>query len=60
MKARASEDEEYAERLGNYAVELQADAEEDREYLQAELDTTLEYHGAILEQFQLYKTSKRS
>jgi hypothetical protein len=53
LRARAIENENKAKKFENSAAELQASAEEDREYVQAELDTTLEYHGDVLAQFLL-------
>ena len=53
LTARANENEEYAARLEKCAAEIQANAEEDREYVQNELDHTLEYHGDVLKHFLL-------
>jgi hypothetical protein len=53
LKSHAKENEDNAKQFEDSAAELQANAEEDREYVQAELDTTLEYHSDVLEDFLL-------
>jgi hypothetical protein len=53
MKAAMKSSYDKALQFEKSAVELQANAEEDREYVQADLDTTLEHHGDVLEHFVL-------
>lgn len=53
MKAAMKSNYDKALQFEKSAVELQANAEEDREYVQAELDTTLEYNSDVLEHFVL-------
>jgi hypothetical protein len=53
MKAAMKSSYDKALQLEKSAVELQANAEKDREYVQAELDATLEHHSDVLEHFVL-------
>lgn len=53
MKAAMKSSYDKALQFEKSAVELQENAEEDREYVQAELDATLEYHSDVLENFVL-------
>ena len=53
MKAAMKSSYDKALQFERSAVELQENAEEDREYVQAELDATLEYHSDVLEDFVL-------
>jgi hypothetical protein len=53
MKAAMESNYDKALQCEKSAVELQANAEKDRKYVQAGLDTTLEYNSDVLEHFVL-------
>jgi hypothetical protein len=53
MKAAMKSSYDKALQFEKSAEELQENAEEDREYVQAELDATLKYHSDVLENFVL-------
>jgi hypothetical protein len=53
MNAAMKSSYDKALQLEKSAVELRESAEEDRKYVQAELDATLEYHSDVLENFVL-------